>query len=309
MRKNILVLALLFCGGLSLAAQSRLDLSIYVTPVTGNGGKPEDNSLFYKQLVLALAGQNTYNLAKTQSDADYSLVGSLAHYSDAAAEGQFVFHLELWDSKTSDFKVEGELLYVTPDDISQQVPVLVTTLLYTIPEDESMSDDWRNKLLYLGAAVTWTPRIYDKRSGYPGDPYFSFSLEYHFLSFLSLETGIELAVDEVRVKLQDYVYRDTVIEIPLLLKFVINRGSYFMLEPYGGIYFNISPRKTTKPPPLAWLVGFQTGVKAGSGVAFFDVRFAMDTKKSKVGTGATEISYQRSLIYFGLGYKYGLFNR
>jgi len=309
MRKNILVLALLFCGGFSLAAQSRLDASIYITPVTGSGSKPEDNSLFYKQLVLELSEHNNFLLAKTQNASDYSLVGSLARYFSGGG-GQFVFHLELRNSKTGEIKVEGDLLYAAPDDVIQQVETLVSAMLNTIPEDTGIDDEWRNKLLYLGAALTWAPRIYDLGKdtlGYSGDPYYSFSFEYHFFNFLSLETGIELAVDGL--KLSNGVYRDTVIEIPLLLKYVIKPGAYFMLEPYTGLYFNISPRKTTNPYPAAWLLGFQYGVKAGPGAVFIDARFARDFGKSRVGTGAATTYYQRNLIYFGLGYKYGLLKR
>jgi len=306
MRKNILILALLFCAGFSLTAQTRLDASIYITPVTGAGSKQEDNSLFYKQLVLGLTENNNFLLAKTQNGSDYSMTGSLARYIDAASGGLFNFHLELRDSKTGEIKAEGDLLYAAPDDVIQQVPDLVSTLLRTIPEDTGIDDEWRNKLLYLGEAITWAPRYYDfgKDPSFTYyDPYFSFSFEYHFLDFMSLETGIELATDGFT--LPDGFYRETMIEIPFLIKYVIKPGAYFMLEPYAGLYFSISPRRIIKPFPVAWLVGFQYGVKAGPGAVFVDARYARDFGPSTAGTGV----FWRNLFYFGIGYKYGLIQR
>jgi len=308
MRNNILVLALLLCGGFSLAAQSRPDASIYVTPVTGTGSKAEDNSVFYKQLVLELTGQK-FNLAKAQDGAGYSLIGSLGNYT--GCEGQFVFHLELRENQTGELKAEGDLLYEAPGDVNQQFPVLVTTLLYTIPIDPAVNDEWRNKWLYFGLAVTWTPHFYigDGGSLYLGDPHGGFSAECHFLNFLSFETGIELAVDWLNISGKDY--RNPMLEIPLLAKFVIKPGSYFMIEPYAGAYINIPFSDTTKPPLFSWLAGVQSAVKVGPGAIFLDGRFAMDIGKSTVKTapGVVVPPYQRYIINIGLGYKYGLFQR
>jgi len=318
MRKNILVLALLFCGGFFLAAQSHSDASIYVRPVSGKGGKPEDNALFYKQLIMEISSLD-FNLAKTQRNSDFTLIGNLAPY--AGYEGQFALRLELRNNKTGEMKVEGELLYGTADDAMQEFSVLVTTLLYTIPVDAVSekavkNDDWRNDWLYLGLAATWTPRIYkgstDSGSFYGGDPHFAFSVECHFLDFMSLETGFELAADSLLSG--NARYSNTMIEIPFMLKFVVKPGSYFILAPYAGAYFNIpvfDTTYTTHPPMFSWLVGFQSGVKAGPGVLFFDARFAMDIGKStaKAPPNAVVPGYQRYIGHIGLGYKFGIFQR
>jgi hypothetical protein len=307
MWKNVFILILLLCGGFSLAAKSRPDVSVYVAPVSGRGSKTEDNTLFYNKLVFELTSQN-FNLAKTQNGADFSLAGTLAPYG----EGQYAFHLVLRDNTTGETRVEGELLYETPDDINQLFPVLVTSLLYTIPEDTGKDDEWRNKWLYFGASAFWSPRAYTADNRSNSTPYLGyirggFSAEFHFVNFMSFETGVELAADRVTVSDAEY-YPNTMLEIPLLIKYVIKPGGYFMLEPYTGAQINIPIYNTTKPPLFSWLAGFQFGVKAGPGVLFADTRVGIDIGKYNVGA-ISGTNYQRYIVHLGLGYKYGIFQR
>jgi len=130
MRKTILVLALLLCGAFSLAAQSRINASIYVAPVTGRGSRSDDNFFFYNQLLYELTDQKIV-IANTQKDAEYSLIGTVAPYSGVV--GQFAFHLALLNNMTGKITVEGELQYFIPYDTEKLFPVLVASLIYTIP--------------------------------------------------------------------------------------------------------------------------------------------------------------------------------
>jgi len=366
MRNTILVLALLISGGFFLAAQTRSDVSVYVAPVTGKGSKPEDNSLFYTRLVNELTLQKAV-LAMTQKDSGFSLFGDLAPLNN---EGQYVFHLGLWDNKAGGYKVEGELVYKTPNDTNQLFPVLVANLLYTIPPDPVSTEtppaetppvddkppaadnpqdtgstddipqepdpdpglivrgrdyDYRDNLLYLGLAAIWSPRIYIDDDGNTSGhiryvPSFGISLEWHFQNVMSVETGAELATDELVAfpnANKDNRYNNTMIEIPLLIKFVFKPGSGFMLEPYVGGYASIAffnTDRNTKPPfPLfSWLLGFQLGYKLGPGAIFADARFAMDIFPSKVKAippATDEVNYKRNIIHLGLGYKYGIIQR
>jgi hypothetical protein len=304
MRKNVLILVLLFCGAFSLAAQSRSGASIYVPPVTGTGSKPEDNAYFYEKLVYELTNQD-FNIAKTQKSADFYLIGALSPYT----EGGFSFHLELQDKK-GESAVEGELLYKDEEDINSQFPAMVTVLLYTIPDDTGKAPDWRDKWLFLGAGVSWTPRIY---TGGDNTLYNiksiggGISAEFHPLSFLALGTGLELGSDLV-----EDIDRSSklLLEIPLLLKFVVKPGSRFMLEPYGGVQLNIplyDDTDVTKPPLLTGLAGLQFSVKAGPGAGFLDARFGMDFGKLTVNGG--DPSFQRTTIHLTFGYKFGLFQK
>jgi len=327
MRKTILVLALIICGGFSLAAQSSPDASVYVTPVTGNGSKSEDNTLFYNQLVSEITGNN-FNLARAQNGADYSLIGTISRYSDGVASGagagQFVFHLGLRDNKTGETPVEGELLYGTFNDVIAEFPVLVTSLLYTIPTDTTgKNDEWRNKWLYFGLSARYAPRVYTWKvgSGYKNEKEFlgfggGLSIEFHFLNFLSVETGAGVTYDSPEYL--DKPYKNLTVELPLFLKYVFKPGANFMLEPYIGAHYNIPIRPidrsyTFSPAKLTVLGGFQFGVKVGPGVLFADLRGSGDIGNAKLvapsSVNPPPPEYHRYVGQLGLGYKYGIIQR
>jgi hypothetical protein len=332
-------LALLLCGVLSLTAQSRLNASIYVAPVTGRGSKPDDNTLFLKKLLYELTDQRIV-ITNTQKDAEYSLIGTVG-----PRDVQFVFHLMLQNNSTSEIMVEGELLYLTPDDTDQLFSVLVTSLVYTIPPDvvplatvpaepvppeivppaavppeivppelvqpEPVKDDWRNNLLYLGLAAKWTPAIsYKDTTQSPltagAGIQVGFSAEIHFLSFMSLEVGVEGQTDRVKVP---GTTGDILIGIPLLIKLCFKPGANSMLEPYVGGYLNfLQLKKNITPPLLSVGIGLQYSVKAGPGAVFLDAEGTMDLAKFKV-KGASRTYGPRINARIGLGYKLGLIQR
>jgi hypothetical protein len=311
MRKSFLALALALCGGFTLAAQNRVDASILVSPVVGSGSRAEDNTLFYKQLVFEVTDQK-FNLAKTQSGADYSLVGTLAPYMEPSGDRQYVFHLELRDNSSGRITVEGDMLYKIADDSYHLFPILVSTLLYTIPEGTGINDDWRNQMLYLGGSAFWNPTLY-VRDGNISPNLVNFGLgvsaEYHFLNYMSLEAGVEGTLDWVKLEYSNRIdnYRNLMIQVPLLLKLVFKPSTYFMIEPYVGGQFNFGLFKNTEPYLFSGLVGFQYGVKAGSGVFFVDLRAALDLGRS--GLINTKATFARGFGHLSLGYKYGVLGR
>jgi len=325
MRKSILALALLLCGGFSIAAQSRPpDATIFVTPVTGNGSKSDDNTFFYKQLLMEVIAQD-FSLAKTQKSANYTLVGSLDRY--AIIEGQYSFYLELRENKTGKLRADGALLYETDEDARQQFPFLVSSLLYTIPgvtyadyiEDEDTDEDWRDKLLYLGFGAKWTPGFYSgtktqpaTQSRVPAGFQGGLSLEFHFVSFMSLETGVQAQLDGVNVTVTANTtpksYKGVIFGVPLLLKLCLKPGANSMLEPYVGAYFNVFQLGDLKPSMLSMGAGLQYSLKAGPGAVFLEAGGAMDLSKSKVPK-ASNAEYHRINVQVGLGYKIGLIQR
>jgi hypothetical protein len=312
--KKCTVLVLFLCLCFPLAAQSRPYPLIFVAPVTGTGSKPDENFSFYKLLVYELSEQN-YSIAKTQAAADYSLIATIApqiNEHGTPVLNQYVFRLEVKDNKAGEVTVDGELLYEVPDDVNNLFPVLIDTLLSTIPEEMGKKDDWCNKWLYFGGSVFWTPRAYigDEQSTLFVNFGGGISAEYQFLDFMSAEMGFQFASDWVAAFVNNH-YRNILLEIPLLVKYVAKPSAHFMLEPYAGIHVNVPFYRTTKPPALSCLLGFQYGVKTGPGVFFVDPRLAIDIGKSTVEAlpGSRVPHFQRYIIHFSIGYKYGIFQK
>jgi len=308
MIKHIICI-LLLCVSFSLYAQSN-SAAVFVPPVTGTGAKPEDNEHFHKQLISEVAYQK-FTLTKTQKDAEFSLVGKLSEHPDNPR--QFILHLAIIDNKTNTSRSDGELVYEAPEDINDLFPSLVYTLLYTIPQG-SGKDNWRNKSLFAGARAIWSPRIYASESvsthltSFGGGAF----AEYHFLDFLSVGAGFEIASDMIKVLAKEKdSYSNILLEIPVYVKFVFKPGDYFLLEPYGGVQLNIPFDKATIPPIISWLVGFQYGVKAGPGVLFIDPRFSMDIGESGMGADPSvkNLTFQRYIIHLGIGYKLGFLTK
>jgi len=312
MKKHI-VWILLLCPVFSLYAQSN-SAAVYVPPVTGTGGKPEDNELFYKQLISEVRYQH-FKLAETQKDAEFNLAGTLSAYPDDALPDviQYVLHLALMDNNTGKIRSYGELVYEVPEDLNTLLPSLVYTLLYTIPEDSGI-DNWRSKWLFAGAGAFWTPRMYAAESvsmhiGSFGGGIFA---EWHFLDFLSLGAGFEFASDLIRISPNaDENYGNVLLEIPVFVKFVFKPGEYVILEPYTGVQFNIPFDKTILPPLMSWMIGLQYGVKTGPGILFVDPRFTFDIGKSGMDPDSAfkDIFFQRNIIHLGIGYKFGFFTK
>jgi len=307
--KKYFVLILLLCAVFSLYAQSNT-AAVFVPPVTGTGSKPGDNEYFYKQLIFEVTYQK-FILAKAKKDAEFSLVGTLSEHPDNPRE--YVLHLAIVDNKTNKSRSDGELVYESPEDIKDLFPSLVYTLLYTIPSG-SGKDNWRNQWMYAGVSAFWTPRIYASESlsanlvNFGGGAF----TEYHVLNFLAIGAGFELASDLTKVySKDDENYSNILLEIPVYVKFVYKPGDYFLLELYGGVHLNIPFEKTTVPPAVSWLAGFQYGVKAGPGVIFIDPRFSMDIGESFMDRDSAfkDLSFQRYILHLGVGYKMGFFTK
>jgi hypothetical protein len=307
--KKYIVLILLLCAVFSLYAQTN-SAAVFVPPVTGIGSKPQDNELFFKQLVFEVTYQK-FKLAKDKKDAEFSLVATLSEQTDDP--GHYILKLAIVDNKTNTSRSDGSLVYEAPEDIKDLFPSLVYTLLYTIPSD-SGKDNWRNKWLFAGVSAIWSPRIYSSESllthltGFGGGVF----TEYHLMDFLSVETGFEIATDMIKVISKDEEsYTNILLEIPVMLKFVIKPGDHFILQPYAGVQVNVPFDKTTVPPAISWLAGFQYGVKAGPGVLFIDPRFSMDIGESNMDAdhSVKDLTFQRYTLHLGIGYKLGFFTK
>lgn len=334
-QKTICILALV-CRALLpradqvLSAQAGPGVSIFVPEITGTGSGPDDSVFFTQMLMMEVAARN-YQLGETLEDSLYSMNGSLSplvaeddaeKYPPPEEEDPlYTLHLALVENETEAVLIEQDLVYSLPEDVNSVLPVLVFTMLASIPpqalpppEPARLSDYWRQKWLYFSAFGCWTPRIYIGTLHSTSMVNFGLGLatEIQFSNFMSFETGAEIAQDWVAISPNDNVeYRGHVLEIPAFLKLIFKPASHFMIEPYGGIQVNIPLNQLTVPPLLAWAAGLQYGVKAGPGAVFVDARFVMDIGDSAavMESDNTAYQYHRYVVKLAAGYKIGIFLR
>ena len=214
-------------------------------------------------------------------------------------------------------------VYEPVQPVQQPVAEPVQQPVQALPQPVApeLGGDWREKWVFLGLSAFWNPHIYsysydDGTTGqqnYLGNFVLGFYPEIRVLDSVSLETGLGLSSDWIRVektKPEYEDYRDLILEVPLLVKIVLTPGDVFLLQPYSGVNLNMSLFRATKPPLLSWVAGYQHGVKAGTGAFLFDFRFSMDLGKSvledRPGTGIGKLPYQRFSASLGVGYKLGL---
>jgi hypothetical protein len=207
------------------------------------------------------------------------------------------------------------------------------------PEDWA----WKNKWLYLGLQAIVASGFYGSETedfltvGLAYGAGLSMELQFvhlywpgNYLS-LSIETGANLMMDNFGYQeigtdagqVNSAVPRDIMtlsLLTPAVLKLNYKPG-YFALGLYAGAYYLLPLNSSGIPlplnafavaPPFGLTAGLKAGVKAGrAGVLSLNIRFSMDQGLSSTLEDLEEDSmqFQRSLLSFGIGYEFGLFNR
>jgi len=241
----------------------------------------------------------------TKGDNDFSaLEPEPAHDADTDNE-RHILTLEMFDSLTGEIiGSQAIVYYVIDDSLNRLISIVITNMLSDLPDSIPPIDttQWREKWLFFEISALWSPRIYQKKDIDISWANFGLklSLEWHFISFMSLGIGAQVIYDGI-----DDV-REISLEIPALLKFVFKLTDSFNLEPYGGAMFNYPLLGLTLPSRFSWFAGVQAGIKAEPGMFVIDPRFAMDFYKS--GLPGKE-KYNRYSIQLGIGYKLGIGNK
>ena len=251
---------------------------------------------------------------------DHRSMPSNLYFYEAVRESEgkqlYIFRLTARNADSRTLLVEQTLIYAALEDIGNYMPLLMFNIfsrLRTKPEPEDPGL-WRENWLFMSAVMFWTPRTYFGTAlsthlvNFGG----GISAELYFHQFFSAEMGIGMSPEWVQVTaLSDDYYRDVILEIPLLIKLVLKPRDHYMLEPYAGLQINIPLVGSTRPAPFSWTFGLQYGVKAGPGAVVVDARISGDFGKSGLITdgGLERDRYQRSLVYIGVGYKFGVYSK
>jgi hypothetical protein len=342
MKRCIVALAFLF-PAFALFAQSRDDVKVFVTPVTG--GVPEQQMFFSENFKMELIGAN-YAVVDSQAQSDYTMGLSITQevedsYEDetgAAVAGQIVniLTISLLDSKDGREILQFSWAFETLEEmyewnlhlIYQAMANVPLTKLTGIPD----TNHWRNKWVYVRASFDYpitfyanqTPNgaIYRINSQGNADawdklehkvfpfPGATLGAEFQFLNFMSVE-------GDFQINFGDPLSTQLIPSINLELKFPLKPSRHFMIEPYGAITFPATTAtETVQFPKFGFGGGVQFGVKGGSRGAFFvDVNYihylgdviTINTDTDK--PNPARLTWTRFSVGLGIGYKIGFINR
>jgi len=126
------VWALLFlCAAFPLSAQIRVDMSVYVPPVSGVGSAPEDNAAFTALLKSKLIERH-FTLTDTPEEAGYILKGTLVppelRGEDSPGEGQFLFSIDLQDTDGTALYSQ-DIYYTNTEETGFHLPEALDNML------------------------------------------------------------------------------------------------------------------------------------------------------------------------------------
>ena len=223
---------------------------------------------------------------------------------------EYLFFVELLDPISGRPIAQQEIIYTAIDiSVDNMLSTIIYNMLSALP-DIVVDLDWRDKWLYLGGSLLWSPRIYEGeyQSVNVANVGGGIAAALHPLPFLALEAGLEATQDWIVLSQSTGKdVQDLVMEVPLALKVVLKPLDIYLIEPYGGVRYSMSLTGLTKPFLLSWMGGVQIGIKTGPGVITLDPRFWADMDYSVIP--GEESKYMRYGLQVGIGYKIGLFSK
>jgi hypothetical protein len=328
-----------------LAAQSRDDVKVFVTPVSG--GTPEQQMFFAENFRMELLGAN-YAVVDNQADSDYvmnlGVVQEVESGSEegAAAEGiTSVLTVSLKDSNDGREILRFSWAFETLEEMYEWNLHLIYQAMANVPLTKLTgvvdTSQWRNKWIYIRASFDYpitfyanpTPPQYTMKnpsidsSGhqywdttkldhkvlpFPG---LTVGAEFQFLNFMSVEGGFQISFG-------DPISTSLIPSINVELKFPLKPSRHFMIEPYAATVFPaFTASGILQFPKMGFGGGVQFGVKGGSMGAFFvDVNYIYYLGDVVTGnpdypdnSNVRSISWNRFSVGLGLGYKIGFVNR
>jgi len=330
-------LVLLFCSFSAIYAANSKNITLCIQGT----GQPIFVQGFKEALVIEAKAAG-YDVTDNLSAAKYNIKFSVEPDPNSQ-KSRFVVSLV----KVVDLSVIVSMEYLFSDEEEMLLysQLVFFMLMSNLPDSETagsevVNDDWRNKWVYIspyfdysmlflalkpdgligGAGVYKGPRdapimvapLDNKIIPMPG---LGIGLEFQLLNFLSIEPGVQISMEEA---ISDHLLYNLLISAKL--KFPLKFFRNVVIEPYGEIAL---PRRFPEEleifadyPKYVYGGGIQIAVKVGkSGALFFDVSYMyygdtpMNNYLKELYPNPSVIHYDNSVLGFGIGYKFGLFNR
>jgi hypothetical protein len=342
--KNLIVSVVWLCSAVTLFAQSRDDVRVYVAPVTG--GVPEQQMFFAENFKMELIGAN-YAVVETQDDSDYTMNLSVTQDVEESYEDEYgvmsaeqiinVLTVSLMATEDAREILQFSWAFETLEEMYEWNLHLIYQAMANVPLTKLTgivdTNHWRNKWLYLRASFDYPITFYavnlEKNRSIqtatplgPSDytrldhqvrpfPGLTAGLEFQFLNWMSIEGDFQVSFGEP-------LATTFIPAIQVALKFPIKPSRHFMLEPYGVVSFPATTAAETKQFPfLGAGGGIQLGVKGGEMGAFFvDINYIYFLGDVVTGNNfdpsrpfPAELYWHRFSLGLGVGYKIGFGNR
>jgi hypothetical protein len=302
-------------------------------PVCIEGFGTQEQVAFFGDTFAIEVVSYGYELVDRPGDADYSI-----RYVISSLDDLFILEASLVRLEDNYTVASNAYYFNYLEDMLPYNQLLVFSLVSHVPHAEAVAvvvdDSWRDKKLYLRASVDFPITIYRLLSSNVSQgngmtlkkdnmvvayfPAITLGAEARVTNWLNIEPVVQVNLDT----LEDGNFLS--FAAGLQLKFPLKPIRNIMLEPYlAGLWttpltVTMSGRKFNEVfdsfPQFGAALGLQIGIKNGkSNAIFFDVSYAYyfdDARVHDLITRNSNIdSYQRSVVRFGVGYKFGLGSR
>jgi hypothetical protein len=252
----------------------------------------------------------------------------------------YVLRLYLWEMETRRLVSSDEMQAADKAGCEAVLPPLLEWMLSWLPAPEEQAAA-KGKWLYLGLRAGPSFGFYQRPIREPfveqqADNYYNINAAVQasaeLLSFLAIQTEMVFTRDYApfvsyqivsppsggnMLELEAAPFVSWSMMIPLSLKLTIRKPKYFAAV-LGGAYltlplgemWNESPGdgfKYSVKPPFGITAGINSGVKAGPGYIFLDIRWNADLGETVKDSG--EAIYKRGMVSLSLGYEIGFFTK
>lgn len=249
----------------------------------------------------------------------------------------FVLRMYLWEMATRRLVSSDEMQALDRAGGEVALPALLDWMLSWLAIPAEQTFPVQNKWLYLGLRAGPSFGFYQRSIREPFveqqvDNYYNANAavqaSVELLPFLGIQTELSFNRDYApfvsyqivsppsggsTLALESAPFVSWSLMIPLNLKMTLRRPTYFVAV-FGGAYVTLplgemkqeSSGKTFKyffEPPIGITVGINSGVKAGPGYVFVDIRWNADLGEKVMDSG--EAFYKRGMISLSLGYEVG----
>jgi hypothetical protein len=304
--RYIVAVACLFSAAM-LFSQSRDDVRVYVSPVTG--GLPEQQEFFAENFRMELTGAN-YAVVENQGDSDYTMNLSITQdveesYEDedgnmtaervvnvlsvsllSTEDGREIIQLS-WGFETLEEMYDWNLLLIY--QVMANVPLTKIIEAEALPDTTRVDtppaepDHWRDKWLYLRASFDYPITFYainpETSKIYTGaaQPSNQAPVQHKVRPFPGATVGLEFQFlswasieGGLQINFGDPIADGIVPILSAALKIPLKPSQHFMIEPYGIVAFPlVTVDHIYEFPKMGAGGGIQFGVKGGKNGAFF----------------------------------------